>query len=212
MGGPTRLDPLAAGSIRRALTLTGVPAGASSDLQQATRLARAMVTKYGMSELLGNVSIDYEDQGRSLSPETRAAVETEVSSCETGHGCMYYHLPAAVPYTPHCCGACCRLPVQPVSSLACPVRHEAQVRSHCVPALHHQAKPCYKACMQCGAWLWVMTGTCSLNTAASSSVGSRPSLQRLGCCQPSCHGFAQPSLRPANQAALDNLLMCSCCR
>ena len=76
--------------------LTAVPAGASSDLQQATRLARAMVTKYGMSELLGNVSIDYEDQGRSLSPETRAAVETEVCNCKTGHGCMCCHLPAAV--------------------------------------------------------------------------------------------------------------------
>ena len=55
-----------------------------------------MVTKYSMSELLGNVSIDYEDQGRSLSPETRAAVETEVCSCRAGHGCMHCHLQKAV--------------------------------------------------------------------------------------------------------------------
>ena len=45
---------------------------------QATKLARAMVTKYGMSALLGPTSIAYEDNGRSLSSETRAAVESEV--------------------------------------------------------------------------------------------------------------------------------------
>lgn len=48
-----------------------------SDLQ-ATKLARAMVTKYGMSEALGKVAINYEDNGRSVSSETRNLVETEV--------------------------------------------------------------------------------------------------------------------------------------
>jgi len=37
-----------------------------------------MVTKYGMSSVLGPTSIAYEDNGRSLSSETRAAVEQEV--------------------------------------------------------------------------------------------------------------------------------------
>lgn len=45
---------------------------------QATDLARQMVTKYGMSDVLGQVSIDYEDDGRSLSSETRSTVESEV--------------------------------------------------------------------------------------------------------------------------------------
>ena len=45
-----------------------------------------MVTKYGMSEKVGNISIDYEDDGRSLSSETRSAVEEEV--CCFPHCCQ----------------------------------------------------------------------------------------------------------------------------
>jgi ATP-dependent metalloprotease len=37
-----------------------------------------MVTKYGMSDRLGQISINYDDDGRSLSSETRALVESEV--------------------------------------------------------------------------------------------------------------------------------------
>lgn len=37
-----------------------------------------MVTKYGMSNKVGQVSLDYEDDGRSMSSETRQLVEDEV--------------------------------------------------------------------------------------------------------------------------------------
>ena len=50
--------------------------GASSDLRQATRLAREMVTKYGFSERVGLSSTDYGDYG--LSHDTRTVIEEEV--------------------------------------------------------------------------------------------------------------------------------------
>jgi ATP-dependent metalloprotease len=55
-------------------------------LVQATRLARAMVTRYGMSDVLGKVSVNYDDMGQSLSSETRAQVENEVrAACNGPH-------------------------------------------------------------------------------------------------------------------------------
>jgi len=55
-----------------------VTTGASNDLEQATRLARAMVTRYGFSEKIGPVAVNYDDQGSSMSSETRALIEEEV--------------------------------------------------------------------------------------------------------------------------------------
>jgi len=65
-----------------------VTSGAASDIQVATKLARAMVTQYGLSEALGPISYA-EDQGEvflgqqlmrstALSPETSRLIEDEV--------------------------------------------------------------------------------------------------------------------------------------
>jgi len=68
-----------------------VTTGASSDLQQATNLARAMVTKYGFSDLLGQVSLDLDDGGR-ISSETKSLVESEVKRLVQGAYARAKHL------------------------------------------------------------------------------------------------------------------------
>jgi len=50
------------GRIAEKLFLDDISTGASSDIQQASAIARAMVTKYGMSESLGPISYDSSDQ------------------------------------------------------------------------------------------------------------------------------------------------------
>lgn len=56
-----------------------VTSGASSDIQQATSLARSMVTKWGMSEEVGVVYHGKDDQ----CPETRAMIDREVQKLLT---------------------------------------------------------------------------------------------------------------------------------
>lgn len=64
--------------IKESTFLQQVTSGASSDIVQATKLAREMVTKYGMSKAVGVVAHNYEDDGKSMSTDTRLLVESEV--------------------------------------------------------------------------------------------------------------------------------------
>ncbi|PWA71692.1 FTSH protease 4 [Artemisia annua] len=75
-----RLDVCMGGRVAEELIFgeDEVTSGASSDLEQATALARAMVTKYGMSKEVGVVAHDYDDNGKSMSTETRLLIEKEV--------------------------------------------------------------------------------------------------------------------------------------
>jgi ATP-dependent metalloprotease len=75
-----RLDVAMGGRVAEELIFgeAEVTTGASSDLQHATRLARDMVTKYGMSKKVGNIAHDYEEnQGLIISSETRQMIEDE---------------------------------------------------------------------------------------------------------------------------------------
>ncbi|KAI3756045.1 hypothetical protein L1987_55858 [Smallanthus sonchifolius] len=75
-----RLDVCMGGRVAEELIFgeDEVTSGASSDLEQATHLARTMVTKYGMSKQVGVVAHDYDDDGKSMSTETRLLIEKEV--------------------------------------------------------------------------------------------------------------------------------------
>ena len=76
------------GRVAEELVIGDVTTGASQDIKQATGVARAMVTKYGMSEKIGLINYDHDDDEvfigrdlnhtRSYSEETTSAIEQEV--------------------------------------------------------------------------------------------------------------------------------------
>ena len=63
-----------------------VTSGAASDIQQVSKIARAMVTQFGFSDQLGNIDYANEQQsylgayqgGNSVSPETQERIDAEV--------------------------------------------------------------------------------------------------------------------------------------
>ena len=78
------------GRMAEKLMLDDISTGASSDIQQASAIARAMVTKYGMSDKLGPISFDDSShsvfigrdfsQTKSYSEKTAATIDDEVHS------------------------------------------------------------------------------------------------------------------------------------
>lgn len=73
-----RMDVCMGGRVAEELVfgVDNVTSGASSDIQQATRLARAMIMKYGFSEKLGFLFIDEKDS--PVSGQTNTIVDDEI--------------------------------------------------------------------------------------------------------------------------------------
>ena len=75
-----------AGRVAEELVFGSITTGASNDIEKATRIARAMVTQYGMSKRFGFVQLEsqtsqYLDDGRRVmncSEQTAAEVDEEV--------------------------------------------------------------------------------------------------------------------------------------
>ena len=80
-----KIVTLTAGRAAEALIFGSVTTGASNDIEQATRIARAMITRYGMSEQFGMVALETVDNpylggdtSLACSQETAARVDSEV--------------------------------------------------------------------------------------------------------------------------------------
>ena len=81
---------LLGGRVAEKLILDDISTGASNDIERATAIARAMVTKYGMSEKLGTITFGTDQgevflgrdlaQSKEYSEETAALIDEEVKS------------------------------------------------------------------------------------------------------------------------------------
>lgn len=81
-----RLDVCMGGRVAEEMTFGAdeITGGASSDIQQATNLARVMVTKYGMSDEIGLVFHDL--RANDTSPTTRKLIDDEVKKlCDASY-------------------------------------------------------------------------------------------------------------------------------
>ena len=85
---------LLAGRVAEKLVLDDISTGASNDIQRATKIARAMITKYGMSEKLGPLSFgnDQEEvfigkdfgQTRNYSENVASQIDSEMKNIVDG--------------------------------------------------------------------------------------------------------------------------------
>ena len=77
---------LLGGRVAEALVLDDISTGASNDIERATKIARAMVTKYGMSEKLGPITYGSDDSNPFLgkemnySEQTASEIDEEIQS------------------------------------------------------------------------------------------------------------------------------------
>ena len=81
---------LLGGRVAEALVLDDISTGASNDIERATKIARAMVTKYGMSDKLGTIAYGNESdeifigrsmaQARTYSEEVAGQIDQEVKA------------------------------------------------------------------------------------------------------------------------------------
>ena len=81
---------LLGGRVSEKLVLDDISTGASNDIERATKIARSMVTKYGMSERVGTITLGQNQeevflgrdfaQSKEYSEETAAIIDEEVKS------------------------------------------------------------------------------------------------------------------------------------
>ena len=80
-----RISTLTGGRVAEDLVFHSITTGASNDIEQATKLARAMLAQYGMSEEFGMVALQTQsnlylggDASLACSPETAAEIDRRV--------------------------------------------------------------------------------------------------------------------------------------
>ena len=80
-----KIATLTGGRAAEQVAFNSITTGASNDIEQATKLARAMITRYGMNDDFGMVAMETVtnqylggDTSLSCSPETQARIDAEV--------------------------------------------------------------------------------------------------------------------------------------